>query len=259
MTYHSWQWDVAIFCHSGWDNQHLLPYVFLSLQGFLGDLARSLGEDATLINILQALDGHYGMVMMFNALSTELHFLKQGSGENVTGFGVCLLQQVQILQSEYLARIQQKRIEEMKWDCFYNGLNPKYQWMLAHMVDDEPPARYSDLLLAAQKLERQAEARDPLLLKTTPTEGLNVTHSQTSGNLFLSQKLKGSHTLTAPSARVESNRLAEDSCMKAEEAEDAKSSDEQNPENLSGIAGADQSVGYIIHFANMVKLYQQKN
>ena len=41
VTYHSWWWDVAIFHCSGWDDQHLLPYVFRSLQGFPGDLARS--------------------------------------------------------------------------------------------------------------------------------------------------------------------------------------------------------------------------
>ena len=27
VTYHSWQWDIAIFCCSGWDDQHLLPYI----------------------------------------------------------------------------------------------------------------------------------------------------------------------------------------------------------------------------------------
>ena len=61
--------------------------------------------------------------------------------------------------------IQQEHVEEMKQDYFYEGLNPKYQWMLAHKVDGKHPNNYSDLLLAAQKLERQAEARDLLLLK----------------------------------------------------------------------------------------------
>ena len=114
VTYLSLQWDVAIFHCLGWDDQHLLPHVFQSLQGFLRDLARSLGEDATLDDVLQMLDEHYDIVIMFDALSKELYSLKQGSGENVAEFGVCLLQQVQILQSEYLRRIQQEHIEEMK-------------------------------------------------------------------------------------------------------------------------------------------------
>ena len=127
VTYHSWQWDIAIFCCLGWDDQHLLPYVFWSLQGFPGDLARSLGEDATLNDILQMLDKHYGIVMTFNTLSKELYYLKQGSGENITEFGVHISQQVQIVQSEYLGTIQQEHIEEMKQDHFYEGLSPKYQ------------------------------------------------------------------------------------------------------------------------------------
>ena len=79
VTYHSWQWDIAIFCCSGWNDQHLLPYVFGSLQGFPGDLARSLGKGATLTDVVQTLDKHYGMVMTFDTLSKELYSLKQGS------------------------------------------------------------------------------------------------------------------------------------------------------------------------------------
>ena len=46
---------------------------------------------------------------------------------------------------------------------------------------------------------------------------------------------------------------------KAEEAEEAESSDEEDPETLSGVGGADQVVGYIVHFTNAVKLYQRNN
>ena len=58
---------------------------------------------------------------------------------------------------------------------------------------------------------------------------------------------------------VESNKAAEDSCMKAEEEEEAESSAGENPETSSGVEEVDQSVGYIVHFANVVKLYQSKN
>ena len=92
----------------------MLPYVFQSLQLFLGDLARSLGEDTTLNDFLQMLGKHYGIVMMFDALSKELYSLKQGSRENVAEFRMHLSQQVQILQSEYLGRIQKGKVEEMK-------------------------------------------------------------------------------------------------------------------------------------------------
>ena len=89
----------------------MLPYVVMSSQGFLGDLARSLGEDATLTDILWMLDELYGMVMTFDTLSKELYSLKQTSGENVAEFAVHLSQQVHILQLEYLGRIQQEHVE----------------------------------------------------------------------------------------------------------------------------------------------------
>ena len=100
------------------------------------------------------LDEHYAMVMVFNNLSKELYSLKQGSLEDVAEVRVYLSQQVQILQSECLGRIQQEHLEERKQDHFYEGLNPKYQCILVHKVDGKHPTSYFGLLLAAQKLER---------------------------------------------------------------------------------------------------------
>ena len=71
---------------------HVLPL-------HLGWLVRSWGEDATLGNVLQMLDEHYDIVMTFDALSKELYSLKQGMGENLAEFRVCLFQQVQIHQT----------------------------------------------------------------------------------------------------------------------------------------------------------------
>ena len=104
---------MSIFCHSSWDDHHLLPFVFRSLQGFPGDLARSLGEDATLGDVLQMLDEHYGVMMTFNALSKEL-------------YSVCLSLQAEILQMGYPSSIQQEHVKEVKEDCFYEGLSPEY-------------------------------------------------------------------------------------------------------------------------------------
>ena len=123
---------MSVFLHSGWDDHHLLPYVFRSLQGFLGVLVRSLDEGTTLDKVLQMLDEHYGVVMIFNAISKELYSLKWGMGGNVAEFRVCLSKQVQILQMEYPGRIQQQHVEEVKWDHFYEGLSPEYWKMLAH-------------------------------------------------------------------------------------------------------------------------------
>ena len=194
-----------------------------------------------------------GMVMMFDALSKELYSLKQTTGENMAEFGVYLLQQVQILQSEYPERIQQEHVDEMKWDCFYERCNPKSRHMLVHKVDGNHPTSYSDLSLAAQKVERWNKARDPLLPKTTPTGGLNATHSQTPVNLFPSWKLKGNWAFIAQSATVEGNKAGESLDAKPEWEEEVESSTE-DLEASSGLCWADQLISYIVHFANAVEL-----
>ena len=58
VTYCSWWWNMAIFHQMGLDDQHLLLYVFHSLQRLLGNLAQSLGKDATQSDVLQTLDEH---------------------------------------------------------------------------------------------------------------------------------------------------------------------------------------------------------
>ena len=172
---------------------------------------------------------------------------------------MCLSQQVQILQLEYLGRIQQEHAEEMKQDHFYKGLNPDYWCMLGHKVVGKHPSSYSKLLLAAWKLERQAEARDPLLAKATTTGGSNVTQPQTSGNLFPSRNLKGNCTFMGQSAIVESIGTEESLSVKPEGEEEAESSDGEDPETLSEIGRADRPFGYIICLANAVEQYQKKN
>ena len=51
--------------------------------------------------MMQMLDKHYSVIMMFKTLIKELYSLQQGSSKNIVEFEACLLQQVQILQPEY--------------------------------------------------------------------------------------------------------------------------------------------------------------
>ena len=224
VTYHSWWWDVAIFYCSGWDNQHLLPYIFWSLEGFPGDLTRSLGKDATLTDILQTLDEHYGMVMMFGALSKELFSLKQGSRENVAKFGVHLFQQVQILQSEYPGRIQQEHVEEMKQHHFHEGLIPKYWCMMALKVNGEHPGSYSWLAPCSLEVVEMGRSQRSPAPKDYHNWRIKCYPASDIGELVPSRKLKGSHTFMAQSAIVESIRPEENLSIKPEGEEVAESS-----------------------------------
>ena len=131
--------------------------------------------------------------------------------------------------------------------------------MLAHKVDGENPVTYSELLLAARKLERWSEARDPLLPKTITIRGSNVTHSHSQGIQFLSRKLKGSHTFTAQLAVVEDHEAEEDSGPKPNGEEEAESSAEEDIGPAGDVGNVDQLLGYITEFTNAVELYQKKN
>ena len=52
ITYQSWCWDLMVYCHTGCRDCTLLPYTILSLQGYPGELVRSLGMDITLDDVL---------------------------------------------------------------------------------------------------------------------------------------------------------------------------------------------------------------
>ena len=149
-------------------------------------------------------------------------------------------------------------VEETMHDHFYEGLNPEYQQMLAHKVDGENPAGYSDLLLATWKLERRAEARDPLPPKTAVTSGLN-TCSQTPGNLFPLHKLKGNHTFTAQAASIGNDAGEADSGVKQEKEGDTEPSADEEVEASGTVEGINQHMEYIISFIKAVELHQQKN
>ena len=174
-------------------------------------------------------------------------------------FRICLCQQVQILQTEYPSRILQEHVEEVKQDHFSDGLSPEYWQMLAHKVDGENPVFYSKLFLTAQKLERWAEARDPLLPNITIARSLNVAHSHSQGNLFPSRKLKGSCTFTAQSVVADDRETEEDSGPKPNREMEAESSAEVDMGMLVEIGDVDPFLGYIMWFAIAVELYQKKN
>ena len=126
--------------------------------------------------------------------------------------------------------------------------------MLTHKINGENPVTYSKLLLAAQKLERQTEARDPLLPKTTMAGSVNITCSHSQGNLFSSRKLKGNCTFTAQSTAVEDHETELDSGPKPSEEKEAESSAEEDAGMTGEVGDVDPSLGYIVQFANVVEL-----
>ena len=166
-----------------------------------------------------------------------------------------------------LGRIQPKHMEEMKCDHFCEGLNPEYWQMLAHKVDGENPAGYSDLFLAKWKLERRAEARDSLPPKTVVTSGSNAIHSQTPGNVFPNcreciplMQAEGQlyfHYLSCNHWKW--CRWSRLQCEAGRRRRDVELLADDEVEVSGGAGGTGELKEYIICFTKTVKLYQQKN
>ena len=72
IMYQSWHWDLTVYCCTRcWDHT-LLPYAIHSLQGYPGELVKSLGTDITLDDVLTILDEHYNNVKALDTLNQEL-------------------------------------------------------------------------------------------------------------------------------------------------------------------------------------------
>ena len=62
---------MAYHCAGCWGCT-LLPYVICFLQGYPGELVRSLGMDVTLDGLLAVLNEHYNNIKALEALNQEL-------------------------------------------------------------------------------------------------------------------------------------------------------------------------------------------
>ena len=76
----------------GCQDHTLLPYAIFSLQGYLGELVRSLGTDITLNGMLIVLDEHYNNVKALDALNQELFQLQMGEKETASDLGGALVE-----------------------------------------------------------------------------------------------------------------------------------------------------------------------
>ena len=157
--------------------------MYHSLQGFPEELAQSLGEDATLQEVLRMLDEHYGVVMTIDALNKELYMLCQGYQVDVSTYGVQLAQHVKIIQTEFPRCIRDEHLEGVKHDYFYKGLKEEYQVMLGHKMEDEWLATYAEVLKGVRQIEKQSQARHPLS-HYSQSDGSLCSQSDGSSNML---------------------------------------------------------------------------
>ena len=225
-----------MFCHSSWDDHHLLSYVFRPLQGFLGDLVGSLGEDATLGDVLPDIGWTQWCCDDLGHLKQGTLFPQAGNGREcgwVWGMPIPTSSDTPdgVSQQNPTRACGGGEVGLLLW-----GLRPEHWQMLAHKVDGKNPVTYTDLLLDAPKAGKMARSQRSSAPKNATAGSSNITHSHPQGNLFPSRKLKGSCTFTVWSVVVEDHETKEDSCPKADGEKEAESSAEEDAGTTGNLA-----------------------
>ena len=145
VTYQSWCWDLTVYCHAGCQDCTLLPYAIHSLQGYLGELVRSLGTDITLDDVLTILDEHYNNVKAMDSLNQELFQLQMGEKETVLDWGVHLLRHLQVLVASFLEHFPLDHVAKLKPDHFYGRL-PKWLKPVMAYLKPAPMKRHITII-----------------------------------------------------------------------------------------------------------------
>ena len=196
VTYQSWHWDKMVYHQAGYQDHTLLFYVICSLEGYQGQLVRSLGTDINLDGMIAVLDEHYNNVKALDALNQEPFQPWMANKEMVSDWGVCLLRHLQILVASFLERFPPDHIAELKWDCFYGGLPKQLKAMVAYLKATANEKTYSDYLWARQ------EAKKEETMETSWTVAMVSTSKLRATSFFPLQKLKGSQPGITPSVQM---------------------------------------------------------
>ena len=160
ITYQSWHWDLTVYHHTGFQDHTLLPYIIYSVQGYPGEMVKSLGMDITLDDVLTILYEHYNNVKALDALNQELFQFCMGDKETVLDWGVCLLSHLQILAVSFPEHFPPDHIAKLRHDHFYSGLQKCLIALVAYLKASTNEKTYSDYLQAVREAEKE-EALEP--------------------------------------------------------------------------------------------------
>ena len=152
ITYQSWNWDLTVCHHAGCWDCTLLPYAIHSLQGYPGELARSLGTDIILDDVFSIMDEHYNNVKALDALNQELFQLCMGQKEMVSDWGVHLLRHLQVLTASFPEHFPLDHVDKLKHDHFYSGLPKVLKATVAYLKASTNKKTYSDYLQAVREV-----------------------------------------------------------------------------------------------------------
>ena len=140
----SWHWDLTVYHQAGCWDCTLLPYAIHSLQGYLGELVRSVGTNITLDYVFAILDEHYNNVNAQDAFNWELFQLQMGKKETVSDWEYVCWGISKFLWCHFQKCFPQDHVTELKLDHFYGGLPKRIKVMVAYLKASANEKTYSD-------------------------------------------------------------------------------------------------------------------
>ena len=182
----------------------LRQHVEQSLQGPAADLACSVGENATLDDLLAVFDGYYENAESLEQLQAQLHSLVQRDGENVTNFAVRICTLSNWVMSHKDNTMTPDQMMRVKRDRLHRGLRPLLRSSLNYMVDRRNPCTYEQLLIQAREIEKGMDVptrADPVGDKPQPKPRA-PSGGYAGGALFPNRRLKG-HAVAARAQQLE--------------------------------------------------------
>jgi len=169
VSYRQWRHDVKVAQQAGWPDAALLPEIHFSLSGTPGELARTLDPTtATVAQVLQLLDKHYGGVKSLDLLEAQMATLKQEKKESAADFATRLCHHLAVLSEQYPEEYPPEGLPFRRLRRFYGGLRDDLQNALAYKRDT-PGVTFEEMLEKARQLEARRE--DSARNHTEPTHG----------------------------------------------------------------------------------------
>ena len=111
-------------------------------------MARSLGMDVNLDEILECLDNYYSNVLTYHGLSREMYTLKQQKSEDVSSFGVRVNKVIALIADMFPEKMPPAEKRDRILDAFYEGLVDEFKTNLAYLKA-KPDINYQTMLKAA--------------------------------------------------------------------------------------------------------------
>ena len=238
ITYMAWRHDVRLYRMQGVPDRVLLPRVYRSLQGPPGDLARGLGLNVSLPEMIEYLDQYYGNSLGYDQLMGGLYTMVWKDGESVEDLATRLDRHLILCAGSYPDLFPPETIRTMKRDRFFDLMTGIYKSRMSHLMKPGAKADFGELLQFARHTQtaEQAKQRAIAATKTTPS----------GGGLYPSRKMKGSYSASSRTAVVDEGATA-----------DAPSSEPQDDEDVLEVEDEqEKTIELATRLAAAVKMWE---